>query len=205
MPDEAASSSAIPGVANPRRTPVAELTVAQELFRTKRLALGNTHSLADGETVPCGGECPHRLRSISCPFSGAPCLVGCTVKQVLAGEGFAYSEEDFFVVAQAGHYLVGEENIINLANPRATHLRIVTNKRGQLVHADSGLDGSLLDYEPEFLFDEVDLERATNEPGEHAAAAVADGGAAAAAGAVPDSAGARAADDENQGAIAGDQ
>lgn len=138
---------------NPNRErPVADLTNGRDLFVSKTLALGDTHIVLDDnhreQPVPCGHACPWRLQSISCPFFAAPCLVGSRVKQTLSGDGYAYEELDMFVVAQHGRYLIGEEIILNLDNPRASKLRMVTNKRGMRVHARSSAEGeSLLDRE----------------------------------------------------------
>lgn len=158
-----AADATIPVVPNPSRAPVSELTTSAELFAQKRLLLGDAHQFEDGLVAPCGAACPYRMKSISCPFWKTPCLVGCTVKQVLLGEGYSYTESEFFVIAQVGPYLIGEEVILNMHNPRAAHLRVVRNKRGELAQADSGLDGSLFDHDTAYEFTEEDLARVTGE------------------------------------------
>lgn len=146
MSTEPEKDSTIPTVPNPRRLPTVELGDGVALFSRKTLLLGDAHVVdTAGGAVPCGAACPHRLASISCPYFAAPCLVGCTVKQVLIGEGMTHEEQEFFVVAQTGRYLVGQEVVINLDNPRAARLRVVKDKRGETVYADDELDGTLVD------------------------------------------------------------
>ena len=141
---EKAAAAPVPSVPNPRRLPTADLADPIAMFADKRSLLGGAHALgADGDVVPCGATCPHRLVSVSCPFFHAPCLVGCVVKQVLIGEGLGYEEQEFFIVAQAGRYLIGQEVVLNLDNPNAARLRVVQDKLGQTVYASSGLTGSL--------------------------------------------------------------
>lgn len=164
MPDE--PQDAIPSVRNPNRAPTANFATAVQLFASKRLLLGDSHQIDDMALVPCGAACSHRLASISCPFFRTPCLVGCTVKQILAGEGNDYQEAEFFVVSQIGQYLIGEEVVLNLANPRMQWLRVIKNKLGELVQADDGVTGSLFDVQSAFEFTEEDLERISREPGE---------------------------------------
>lgn len=150
----------IPTVPNHHRAPTAQLTDSVHLFAQKRSTLGESHRLDSDllEAAPCGAACPHRLESISCPFFKTPCLVGARVKQVLSGEGIHYDEQEFFVVAQAGPYLIGEEVILNINHPLATRLRIVNDKRGRPVMASSTFQGSLLDMESATVFEEMHVD-----------------------------------------------
>ncbi len=87
----------------------------------------------------CGPNCTLRTSSISCPFfkETVPCLVGTEVQQKIGvpDDGIGYEELKIKVIAQSGRYLIGEEVILNLDNPRATYLRVLTDKRGAAVDA----------------------------------------------------------------------
>lgn len=156
--DQPDISAGLPTVPNPRRLPTADLTDGVELFAPFKQILGAGHRLDSdsAETVPCGAACPHRVASISCPFwPGTPCLVGCQVKQVLAGQGLQYGEIDLFVVTQSGRFLIGQESLINLDNPLMSHLRIITDKRGRPV-VSTGAPG-LLDVKPATIFNSIEV------------------------------------------------
>lgn len=132
---------------NPKREPSSIPNPIATLFQDKSLILGDQHvKVPDGQGGACGPNCPHRLTSITCPyFSGVPCLVGCNIKQVLSGSdtGAPHEEIDIFVTSQAGYFLVGDENIIDLRNPRASHLRILTNKHGRQLGVTGAIPMSL--------------------------------------------------------------
>ena len=136
-------------VGNPKREPSSELNPLEELFKHHKPPLGSQHIIVQEVAggVECGMNCPHRLNSITCPFfEGVPCLVGCEIKQTLPGEGLLYEELDIFVTSQAGKFLIGGEIIINLENPRASRIRIITNKLGKQILPAGAIEGlSLFD------------------------------------------------------------
>lgn len=163
MSDESRPGGGVPTAPNPNRAPTAELTDSISLFKNKGQLLGDVHRFEDGSSVPCGAACPYRVHSITCPFFKSPCLVGCEVKQKLAGEGMNYEEIQFFVVAQSGPWLIGEETVVNMSNLRSSYLRIVRDKKGRHVMSGAGLEGSFLD-EPGAnmtLFEEVEIDDGT--------------------------------------------
>lgn len=122
------------------------------VFAGRISPLGNKHvdicANALCGQIDCGESCEHRTRTISCPFlaHSVPCLVGCQLKIVERGgtdAGLQYDEHDFIVLAQAGSYLIGEEQIISLDNPRIMRWRIVVDKHGNSVVAGSPAGVSL--------------------------------------------------------------
>jgi hypothetical protein len=119
---------------NPKREPSSEINPIEELFKHHRAPLGSQHVFMpeSGGGNECGMNCAHRINSISCPFfQGIPCLVGCEIKLTLPGEGMQHQEMDIFVTSQSGKFLIGHEVMLNMENPRASHIRIITNKRGE--------------------------------------------------------------------------
>lgn len=137
---------------NPNREPSSKPNAILELFQDKKLILGEVHvqqGLAG--SPPCGPNCPARLKTITCPYftPTTPCLVGCRVKQILDdGQPGNHREINIFVTSQAGSFLIGEENLINLNNPRHTYLRIVSNKHGQEISVTESSNMTLFDLEP---------------------------------------------------------
>lgn len=151
---------------NPNREPSSNPNAILELFQNKKLILGDHHVAVADKKGPaaCGPNCPHRLTSITCPFftPSTPCLVGCHVKQILDSPGgnptaSSHREIAIFVTSQAGQYLIGEENIINLGNPRSSYLRVLTNKHGQEIGVTENANVSLYDLEPGMKISEGSL------------------------------------------------
>ena len=136
-------------VGNPKRKPNSEPNPVVELFKYHKAPLGSQHMILPEYSggAECGMSCPHRLNSITCPFfDGVPCLVGCEIKQTLPGDGLLHEELDIFVSSQAGKFLIGGEVILNLENPRASKIRIITNKRGEQILPAGAIEGlSLFD------------------------------------------------------------
>lgn len=118
---------------NKKREPTSMPNPIRQLFENARYILGE-HHLVEGKQEACGPNCPHRQKTISCPFFSptVPCLVGCTI-QYSSGqvdEGLDYDEQAIFVIAQAGTHLIGYENIINIDSPKINRIRILTDKYG---------------------------------------------------------------------------
>lgn len=147
-----------PQPGNSRRKPTVDLSSTDRQLLNSNQPLGGKHVFVDGlEPSPCGVACPHRLASISCPFWRVPCLVGCVVKQVMPGAGFEHEEPQIMVTSQSGKYLIGEEVILNLETPRATHLRIISDKLGNTVLAATpGVTGTLTDLKPAITLPHVE-------------------------------------------------
>lgn len=138
---------------------------AQAIFKDVKFILGTRHqNFSEGtfSSQECGPNCNSRLQSISCPFfkETVPCLVGSEVQQKLGipGEGLGYEELSLKVVTQAGRYLIGEEVIINLDNPRATSLRLLITKSGNTVDAFADQSHSIMgNMEEGVLIGEIEV------------------------------------------------
>lgn len=119
----------------------------RDLFQHTKFVLGE-HHFQEGKMEPCGPNCPHREKTISCPYfkPTVPCLVGCTIQytQGVADEGLDYEQNDIFVIAQAGQYLIGFENIINMDSPRINRLRLLTDKYGNQISSPAAQEGITL-------------------------------------------------------------
>jgi len=148
-----------------------ENDASRKFFQDSRFILGTRHlKSANGvlESEECGPNCTSRKASISCPYfkETVPCLVGTEVQQQIGtpDDGLGYDQLNIKVISQSGRYLIGEEVIINLDNPRASFLRVLKDKYGVEVNASPSSDISLFDdMEQGVLISEVKFNNEQSE------------------------------------------
>lgn len=140
---------------NDKREPISSPVDPRKLWEDKGMILGSSHILMresdyfedkgqvsmamieesgiDSTKVveQCGPNCKFRLATITCPFfKEYPCLVGCTVRQHIHGEGMTTQDMDIFVTSQSGRFLIGQECILDMSNPNVAYMRLIKDKRG---------------------------------------------------------------------------